>query len=188
MEPFEYFVVLSSLILGLGITQILTNVADIISNLKNVKLSVAHSVFVFNLFLLHIQEWWYTYQYIDHITVWTLPLVLFLLTYPILLYLLARMLFPTGLRGHETDLEEYYYDQWKWLFSIFLSIVVISFLQNVLISGLPVSEQILQFILGGGLLLFIVLDVQNRRAHHIFLILQGIGGILLTLFDPFQLR
>lgn len=187
MEPFEYFVVLSSLILGLGIAQILTNVADIVSNLKNVKLGVAHSLFVFNLFLIHIQEWWYTYQYIDQVKIWTLPLVLFLLSYPILLYLLARMLFPTGLRGHETDLDVYYYDQWKWLFSLFLGIVIASFLQNVIVSKLPILEQIPQFLLALAFVIFLTLDISNKTVHNIFLILQAIAWILWTVFDPYAL-
>lgn len=188
MRPFEYYVVLSSLILGLGITQILTNVADIVSNLKNIRLGLAHSVFIFNAFLLHVQEWWYTYQYINDIKIWTLPLVLFLLLYPILLYLLARMLFPTGLRGHETNLEDYYLDQWKWLFAIFMAIVSISFLQNVIISKIPVAEQGLQIGLFAVLFLFILFDVKRKIAHNILLILQGIGGLLLIFFDPYQLQ
>ena len=46
MEPFEYVVVLTSLILGLGIAQILTSVADIFSNLKNVNIGYTHTLLV----------------------------------------------------------------------------------------------------------------------------------------------
>ena len=115
MEPFEYVVVLTSLIIGLGITQIITGTADIISNIKNVTISYSHSLLVMVVFILLIQEWWYSYQYANQVVTWTLPLVLFLLVYPISLYTLARMIFPTGLRGHETDLEAYYYEQWPFM-------------------------------------------------------------------------
>ena len=187
MEPFEYVVVLSSLILGLGIAQLLTGIADIVSNLKNVKLSLAHSLMVFIVFLLHIQEWWYSYQYLYLVQAWTLPLVLFLLIYPILLFLLARMLFPTGLRGNESNLNEYYYDQWKWLYSIVLGIVVVSFFQNVMVSGEPVSSQILHFLLGPAYLVFIIFNVNNKLAHTLFMGVQAIGWILIILFDPYTI-
>jgi choline-glycine betaine transporter len=76
-----------------------------------------------------------SYQYTYDVEVWTLPFVMFLLIYPILLFLLARMLFPTGVRGHDTDLDEYFYDQWKWFYFLILGIIVVSFLQNIIVSG-----------------------------------------------------
>jgi|GEM_PF-589198 len=187
MEPFEYYVVLSSLILGLGIAQILTGVADIVSDLKNVKLEAAHSAMIFNVFLLHIQEWWYSYQYIFEIKVWSLPLVFFLLIYPILLFLLARMLFPTGLRSHETDLEEYFFDQWKWLYSVILAIIITSFLQNIIVSGWAITSQIPQYVMTLLFTGFITLKVENKRAHRIFQIIISILWLSFTLFDPYEL-
>ena len=187
MEPFEYFVVLSSLILGLGIAQLLTGVADIVSNLKNVKVGLAHSLAVFNVFVIHIQEWFYSYQYLYAVKTWKLPIVIFLLIYPILLFLLARMLFPTGLRGHEKDLKEYYYDQWNWFFSVLLAIVVVSFLQNVMISGEEIAFQIPQFLLAGVIIIFLLFDIKNERAHNVFMIALAVSWILWIIFDPYEL-
>ncbi len=188
MDPFEYVVVLFSLILGLGIAQLLTGIADIISNLKNVKAGYAHSIMIFNVFILHIQEWWYSYQYIYEVDVWTLPLVMFLLVYPILLFLLARMLFPTGLRGHETNLDEYYYDQWKWFYSIILGIVVVSFLQNIIVSGWAIKSQILQYVMAFIIIIFLSLDVKNKKAHNVLLTLQAIIWIVAMILDPYELE
>ena len=187
MEPFEYVVVLFSLILGLGIAQLLTGIADIVSNLKNVKVGFAHSIMVFNVFILHIQEWWYSYQYAFEVKVWTLPLVLFLLIYPILLFLLARMLFPTGLRGHESDLDEYYYDQWKWFYGIILAIIVVSFLQNIIVSGWTISSQIPQYIMAFVYIIFLSLKVKNKKAHNVLLTLQAIAWLVAMILDPYEL-
>lgn len=187
MEPFEYVVVLSSLILGLRIAQLLTGVADILSNYKQIKPGLAHAVFIFNVFLLHIQEWWYSYQYINEVRVWTLPLVLFLLLYPITLFLLARMLIPTGLRGHETDLEQYYYDQWQWFFGLHLAIVVTSFLQNVFVSGHPVSGQILLFLLSVVFISFLSFKITSKKAHNAFAIALAIAWIIIILLDTYEL-
>lgn len=187
MEPFEYFVVLSSLILGLGIAQLLTGAADILSNLKNVKIGFAHTVMVFNVFLMHVQEWWYTYQYIHEVKTWTLPLVMFLLIYPILLFVLARMLFPTGLRGHETDLHEYFYDQWQWLYTVLIAIPVVSLFQNVIVSDKDVTLQIPQFSMMLVYSGFVFFNIRNERVHNVFQVVQAVVWILFTLFDPYEL-
>lgn len=86
MEPFEFVVVLTSLILGLGISQILIGVSNAISNFRKIKWSLPHAMVVLVVFIMHIQEWWINYQYSKEITSWTLPMVLSLLIYPILLF------------------------------------------------------------------------------------------------------
>ncbi|MBX2916563.1 MAG: hypothetical protein KF856_14935 [Cyclobacteriaceae bacterium] len=62
MSPFEYVSVLISIILGLGITQIVTGVADVIQNWRNVKLYLPHALWVMFVFFLHMQERWVLYE------------------------------------------------------------------------------------------------------------------------------
>ena len=172
MEPFEYVVVLASLILGLGIAQILTGIADIVSHYKAIRLSLPHSIYVFVIFLLHINEWWVNYEYSKIVDSWTLQIVMSILIYPILLFIQARLLFPTGLRSQETDMDMYFDDQWKWLYSIGAITVIVSIWHNVLISNIPLQEQILLFVLLSVYLGFIFGNVRNKIAHTVFLGLQ----------------
>ena len=58
MEAFEYFVVMSSLILGLGIAQILMGFSDLVAHYKEVKFSLTHSIYAVVVFLIHLQDWW----------------------------------------------------------------------------------------------------------------------------------
>ncbi len=187
MQPFEYVVILISLILSLGIAQILTSIADVFSNFKHTKLSLPHSLLVLFVFFLHIQEWWVGYQYATEVSEWTLPLVLFILIYPILLFLLARMLFPTGVRSHETDLDVYYYGQCPWFFSFSLLIVIVSFLQNIFISHLnPLGEfpHMILIVLYSG---FLLSGIRRKWVHNLFYILITIGWITYLVFDRTQL-
>lgn len=183
MDPFEYFVVFQSLILGLGVAQLLTGAADALSNLRKVKLGIAHSLMVLIVFLMHFQDWWYSYQYIDEVKKWTSPLVMFLLVYPILLYLLARMLFPTGLRSDESNLDEYYFDQWKPMFIVMFLVVVVSYLQNIYVSDYLLSSQIPQYTMMIVLFGFIGLNIRNRWAHNILMILIFLAWLLAGLLD-----
>lgn len=188
MEPFEYVVVLTSLILGLGIAQILTSVADIISNLKHVKLCLPHTLLTLAVFLLHIQEWWINYQYSAVVKEWTLEIILSILVYPILLFLLARMLFPTGIRGHETDLNHYFFDQWRWFYGIALATMVVSIWQNSFIQNLTITESWPQFVVGSIYLLFILLKIKQSWMHSVLQITSLAGLIYFLMSDDTALH
>lgn len=182
MDPFEYVVVITSLITGLGIAQILTGLADIISQVKKIKLSIPLLLLIATTFLNHVQEWFYNYQYATLVDEWTLKTIMGLLIYPILLYVLARMLFPTGLRSQETDLEAYYFDQWPGFFIINILSVVVSIFHDFYISKIGLIDQTPKFVLIGSFLLFLVFRIQNKTAHLVFqlLLLIGILAFLLV--------
>lgn len=188
MEPFEYVVVLTSLILGLGIAQILTSAADIVSNVKNVKLCLPHALLTLAVFLLHIQEWWINYQYSAVVEEWTLGIVLSILIYPILLFLLARMLFPTGIRGHETDLNHYFFDQWRWFYGLALGTIVVSAWQNTFIQKLDIIESWPQFLTGSIYVVIILLNVRNSLVHSLLQIASIIGLIIFLMSDDTALH
>lgn len=188
MQPFEYIVVLASLILGLGIAQILTGVADIVSNLRNVKLSLPHGLLVVVVFLIHIQEWWFNYQYSIDVKEWTLAVVLAVIVFPILLFLQARMLFPTGLRSHEADLNEYYFDQWPLLFVVGMSTVLVSIMQNIFLSGIGIGDQLHLVAYALIYLFFVMFRVKNPVAHIVFLALQIMAFVIYIVTDDAVLK
>ncbi len=188
MEPFEYVVVLTSLILGLGIAQILTSLADILSHMKNVKLSTPHMILTITVFLLHIQEWWINYEYGQIVKVWTLPIVLSVLIYPILLFTLARMLFPTGIRGHETNLEDYYLDQWKWFFGIALGTLFVSIWQNSFLQGLPINASWPQFAFALVYLTVMLLNLNQKWLHIVIQLMALLGLVAYMITDDRSLN
>jgi hypothetical protein len=96
MTPFEYVIVLISVIIGLGITTILTGIAELIKHTKPVRFYTPYIIWIVLIFVLHIQDWWISYQY-KSITIWTLQSFLLLILYPINLYILAHLLFPNEL-------------------------------------------------------------------------------------------
>ena len=177
MDPFEYVVVITSLITGLGIAQILNGIADIVSDIKNIRLSAPLSLLILSTFLNLIQEWFYNYQYATHVTSWTLLTVMGVLIYPILLFLLARMLVPTGLKSDVTDLDEYYYEQWKWFFWLSGAIILVSVFHDIFLSGFTLQDQVLKLILIGIHLIFLLFNVHHRKAHFAFQLMSVIGLI-----------
>ncbi|MFT4739150.1 MAG: hypothetical protein ACI8QD_000882 [Cyclobacteriaceae bacterium] len=187
MDPFEYVVVITSLITGLGIAQLLTGTADIISHYKSVKVSYPLLLMIASTFLNHYQEWFYNFQYDGLITGWTMKVVLGLVVYPITLFILARMLFPTGLRSNESDLDAYYFDQWRALFTVNILVILISFFQDMVLSGISPIDQIPKFALIGTHLVFLGFNITNKAAHLVFQLLFFIGMIVFILATDAEL-
>ena len=181
MEPFEYVVVITSLITGLGIAQLLTGTADIISHYRHIKISWPLMLMIGSTFLNHYQEWFYNYQYSLYITDWSMKSILGLVAYPITLFLLARMLFPTGLRGEESDLVSYYEDQWQALFTVNIVVIIISVFQDMFFSGIGPMDQLPKFVLITAHLVFMGFNITSRKAHFIFQLLFFVGMIAFIL-------
>lgn len=142
ISPFEYVSILVSIILGLGITQILSAFSDLLYNYKNVRFYWPHTFWIVFILFLHIQDWFITYQLKDK-PVWHLPELFFILLYPISLFCVAKMLLPTNEREERNDMKLFYKGQYPIIFiivgiSIFISILFnYFFLMENLVQQLP---------------------------------------------------
>ncbi len=184
MDPFEYIVVLSSLILGLGIAQILSGAADVLSHYKHIRLCYPHTIMVIVIFIVHIQDWWETYRLIEAVSEWTLLKVIGgLLLFPILLFSLARMLFPTGIKSDETDLRKYYFSQWRPLFLIFLITILLSIWINVFLYGIDLGRQLLLAVYALSYMIFLTFRIRHHLTHSVFHTVQLIAWIIYMIQD-----
>lgn len=172
MTPFDYVTVLISIILGLGITQIVSGLADIIQHWSRVRLFWPHLLWILFTFFLHIQEWWVLYE-LRTINSWQLPVFLFTILYPINLFILARILFPSNLADSEIDFHHYYFSNARKFFSWALILALLSLIDNIVVHGYRITEQPLQILL---ILLLSVLIYKNY-AHEW---LHKLVAVLLT--------
>lgn len=175
MTPFEYVTVLISIILGLGITQIITGVADIIHQWERVKLYWPHLLWIAFVFFLHVEEWWVIYE-LRTVQVWKLPMFLFVILYPINLFILARILFPFAAGAAKTDFKDFYFDNYKKFFIGIMILSVLAILENLFVSRFKLIEQFNQTIL------FIVLGFilfKNYKAEWLHKILVVLLYIIL---------
>jgi hypothetical protein len=124
MTAFEYVSVFISVILGLGITQALTGIADLIHQSKRVKVYWPHLIWIVLVIIMHVQEWWVTFD-LRELSTWRLPTFLFVMLYPITLFILARLLFPLGMQDEVIDLKVFYFENYRriFLFSAFLALL-----------------------------------------------------------------
>lgn len=159
LSPFEYVVVLTSIILGMGITQLITGLTGIILRWNKVKIYWPHSVLIILIFIIHIQDWWATYALRDN-TTWHLPMFLFIILYPVNLYILARILFPLRWSPVPFDLKAFYFDNFRKIYLFLSFLPAHSLIENCVIRGYAVQTQILQLIL---IVLLSAVLISNRK-------------------------
>lgn len=170
MSPFEYVIVLISIIIGLGITLVLTGIAQLIREEQRVKVFWPYLIWVGLVFVMHIHEWWITYQ-LKSTLAWKLPTFLFIILYPILLFILANLLFPDSWERHNRDMKQFYFNSYKKFFGCAILLVVLSVLQNVFLSDLPLGEQVVHLIVLITLAIMLATKPKSILAHTVVAVL-----------------
>ena len=140
MTPFEYVSVLISIILGLGITQIMSGIADLVHQWDRVKLYWPHLLWIVLVFVMQIQEWWVTYQQLHVFNAWRLATFLFFVLYPVNLFILARILFPLNPPDGAIDLKQFYFGNFRKFFLCSMTLIVLSVITNVIVEGVNASQ------------------------------------------------
>ena len=146
-DEFQYLTVLVSIILGLGVTQLLTGVGRLIQARERVRVYWPALLWVGLLLLIHVQSWWAMFEMRDH-QAWTFLKFLVVLFHPISLYLMAALVLPdvaeaTGgaagngaaRGGRVLDLRAHYYAQAGWFFGASAAVIVTSVLRPLALDG-----------------------------------------------------
>ena len=141
ISAFEYVTVFISIILGLGVTQILTGIADLVHQNERVKIYWPHLVWIVIVLVLQVQEWYITFQ-LRSFGPWRLPIFLFVLLYPTVLFILARLLFPFSYSEGEIDLRKFYYSNYRRIFLFGAILAFLSILDNLIMRAYVIEDLI----------------------------------------------
>ena len=162
MGLFEFLMVLVSVVIGLGITEILTGWANLLRARDGVRFYWIHVAFQFGVFFALLQQWW---EFWDLAGVGEISFVavLTVLTPPIFLFLIAHLLFPV--RSEDVDLEEYYYRHAPLLWGL----VIVGTLQGTFVHPLVFDYPVFHLANISGipmmaLCVFLAVS-KNRRVH-----------------------
>ena len=117
MSLFEFLMVFVSIIVGLGVTEILTGVAMQVRHRDTVKGYWVHTAGVLLIFIALIQNWWELWDRRDF-EQWSFLGLVLMLVPPASLYLVAHLIFPEPIAG--SNLRQYYYERLRpvWLLAI----------------------------------------------------------------------
>lgn len=108
MGLFEFLMILVSVVIGLGVTEILTGWANLLRARTRVRFYWIHVLLQLGVFFALLQQWWEFWD-LEGMGEITFLAVLVVLGPPILLFLIAHLVFPGA--ADEADLEAYYFAQ-----------------------------------------------------------------------------
>jgi hypothetical protein len=121
MALFEFLMILLSIIVGLGLAEILTGIARFLRDRRGHEFRWIHSAVVLTVFMALLQVFWESWG-LQSVGTWTFSAMLLMLSLPIVLFLIAHLLFPT--ERTQANLEEYYFDRSRLIWSLALAGIV----------------------------------------------------------------
>ena len=107
MEAFVYLSILTSLVLGPGITRILTRFGRLLQVWHKSRLYWVHVLWAVNLFLYIVLNWWILFRW-STVSEWNFFIFLFVLLSPTIAFLMSVLLVPDPLEGG-MDLKHHFY-------------------------------------------------------------------------------
>jgi len=163
--------VLVSIVLGLGITQLLTGLSQLLQNPDKSSVYFPSFIWFFVLLVAHVQTWWTLFG-LRSIENWNFVQFFVVLLQPIGLYLLSTPALPLQSNG---SIEEYYFRNRKWFFTILAACLLFSLMRDLVLYGELPERRNLAF----HLVLFTVsvggICVSARRYHLVLSAVAAIG-------------
>jgi len=165
MSLFEFLMVLVSIIIGLGIAEILTGIARVIRCRETIQGYWVHFILVIIIFTALLQQWWEIWG-VRVAPEWTFPGLIMMLGGPVGLFLMAHLVFPEPVQG--VSLREYYYGAMRpiwWLGALTVAMATL-FRPLVLNQDLLATGNATSFVLFFGLIF--LATSKNRILHAVF--------------------
>ena len=186
MDAFGYVSVIISVVIGLGLSHVLTGAAELFKARRRVRLYWVHLLWVALTFVGHIFLWW---------TMWNLRLVrdwdfftfLLLLLAPVLLYVAAAFLIPKVEPDARLDLREYFYENHSAFFGVNAAFVALMSAENWLLTGRMSPPPVTAIFAAWFVLLCVSAVVKNARYHAAVALLCGLLFLLFVVLFGLRL-
>ena len=135
MGLFEFLLVLVSVVIGLGLTELLTGAASLLRSRETFRFYWIHVLFQVGIFFALLQQWWEFWD-MEGMGEISFLAVLSILAPPIFLFLIANLLFPN--QPEDSDLEVYYYRQAPLLWGLVVAGTLVGTFVQPVVFGEPV--------------------------------------------------
>lgn len=133
-EAFGYLAVVLSIIVGLGVTQILAAGGRLIRWRSHVVPYWPPLVWAALLLVIYVQVWWSMFGLREHCA-WTFGAFFVVLLQTMTLYMMAALVLPESVDERGVDLREHYERHAGWINGFLCATVVVSALKEVVLEG-----------------------------------------------------
>jgi hypothetical protein len=185
MDAFGYISVIFSVVIGLGLSQLLTGVVELVKAKHRVTFYWVHSSWVGLIFIGHIFLWW-TMWNLRLLKDWNFFTFLLLLLAPVLLFIAASFLVPKLEPDSVIDLRTYFYDNKTAFFVVNAVFTGLMSAENWLLTGRLSPARVTLIMASWFVLLCVSAFVKSARYHAIVVIVLGL--LFLTFIILFGLK
>jgi hypothetical protein len=175
MESFQHISTLISIVIGLGLTQILTNVNALIKERERVTFYWLSLYWASGTFLLQVQWWWGIYR-TRQVESWDFFFFVFLILNPISMYLASGTILPKVLPDQRYDLREHYYGNRRWFFLLMACNPLLDILRKVIFAQQVLTASNIANMV--PLAAFISLAFIRNAKYHTVVSLAMLGSLL----------
>ena len=175
MTEFDYLSVLISIVLGLGISHVLSSGAQLVRYRTAVRFYTPTLLWMALLFLVHVQIWWAVFE-LRSVPEWSFVAFVMVLAVPVVAYLMSVLLAPDFDRENVVDLRASYFEHRRWFFALFGLLPLTSLAQEYVIRGSIARDADPIFRLGFLLLALLGFASPHERLHRL------LAALVLTCF------
>lgn len=178
MSRFEYLSVLISIVIALGLSEVIISWGRLIQNRKRVRFSLLHAFWSAFVLILMIQFWWafWNFRTVEN---WSLFALMGIVLASVALILCALLLTPGRSHTQDVDLESLYYEHARPFFIIGAFLLFQFSMNDILIIGTPFLHTENYVRIFGAAMVLMLAWSPNRRLHVTF---PFISTILLIYF------
>jgi hypothetical protein len=181
MNAEEYLSVLVSIVIGLGISHLLTGVGNLLVDRTRVRFYWVWGAFVLLLFMAYVQLWWSTFGLGGEGVLGNFFGFLFFMLPPIGLFLMTVLLLPDFEGEGTIDLRRHYFANHRWFYGIGALVPLFSGVRATFLSGDPLSEPDRMF--EAFFIAFMLTGAVSRspRVHSILVLAAFIGFLAMVM-------
>lgn len=184
MTQFEFLSVFISIVLALGVSDILSSWGQQVRFRQQVRHYWLHTVWCILVLLVMIQAWWGLWRLREK-TDWLFTDNLFLIMPYLLLALIAYVSTPTISDG-KGDVKRYYFDNAPWIFGFGAAYIVALIINTKIVLGITLSDPTNIIRYAGTVLMVALATWRNELFHQLAIAVAYVllaAWILLTLFS-----
>jgi len=117
MTHFEFLSVALSIVLGLGVTVLLTSLLGVFRARRKTRVSWLPLTWAFYILVIQFDVWWEVFG-LASVESWTAGAFVLLLLIALLLFVAAGLVLPTRLGDYPEDLDEYFQRDGRWAVAV----------------------------------------------------------------------
>jgi hypothetical protein len=185
-DIFPHIRIVMGMVIGLGVTRLLSGVARIVQHPKQYPLYPVHLLWVASVLLMLVHFWWWQFG-LYGIPTWTFGIYLFVLVYAVALFLLCAFLFPEPMQDYKSY-EDFFYARRGWFFGLLAATYLLDVIDTLIKGEEHFSRFGQEYLIRTPLfvvLCLIAIKTDDRRFHTGFVAFTLIYQVswIVRLFD-----